>query len=197
MPTTVDMSRSFAGAVAPCLPIVQLYTVDRRCGSPNVRLYHRRSLDRPEDKSGRFTMAYRHAADCVPWKALLVDSGEPAQPVRVTGPAAGGQKEVPGVPDKPSQAADSPERWRQVRAMLTSNRPELSPVAAGLYPGPLRVRSTDLLSRAEWLPDVPLSLDDLPLAWGEQPPSPALDLTGPVSGHVPPVREGGRGFAGC
>jgi hypothetical protein len=102
---------------------------------------------------------------------------------------------VPGVPDKPSQAADSPERWRQVRAVLTANRPELSRVAAGLYPGLLRVGSTDLLSRAEWLPDVPLGLDDLALAWVEQPPSPALDLTGPVSAHVRPVREAGGRYA--
>ncbi len=91
----------------------------------------------------------------------------------------------------PVQAADSPERWRQVRAVLTANRPELSRIAAGLYPGLVRVGSTDLLSRAEWLPDAPLRLDDLPLAWVEQPPPPALDLTGPVSAHVRPVAEAG------
>ena len=89
--------------------------------------------------------------------------------------------------DVPAQAADSPERWRQVRTVLTANRPELSRAAVSLYPGLLRVGPTDLLARAEWLPGAPLGLDDLPLAWVEQSPPPALDLTGPVSAHVRPV----------
>ena len=97
--------------------------------------------------------------------------------------------------DVPAQAADSPERWRQVRTVLTANRPELSRAAVSLYPGLLRVGPTDLLARAEWLPGAPLGLDDLPLAWVEQSPPPALDLTGPVSAHVRPVDETGRRYA--
>ena len=79
--------------------------------------------------------------------------------------------------------------------MLTANRPELSRVAVSLYPGLLRVGPTDLLSRAEWLPGAPLGLDDLPLAWVEQSPPPALDLTGPVTAHVRPVDGAGRRYA--
>ena len=52
------------------------------------------------------------------------------------------------MPDAPVQAADSAERWRQVRAVLTANRQELSHVAAGLYPDLPRVAGTDLLTRA-------------------------------------------------
>ncbi len=112
-----------------------------------------------------------------------------------------------GGPDTPSRgtaattpaattpAAGSPERWRQVRAVLTANRQELSHLAASLYPDLPRVGATDLLSRAEWLPDAPLGLDDLPLTWVERPPSPVADTSGPVSAHVRPVRETGRRYA--
>ena len=97
------------------------------------------------------------------------------------------------MPDAPVQAADSQQRWRQVRAVLTANRQELSHVAAGLYPDLPRVGATDLLTRAEWLPDAPLGLDDLPLTWVDQPPAPAHGISGPVSAHVrPPDADGGR-----
>jgi hypothetical protein len=93
------------------------------------------------------------------------------------------------------QAAGSPERWRQVRAVLTAHRHELSHVAARLYPGLDRVGSTDLLSRAEWLPDTPVVLDDLPLTWQERPPEPVVDVSGPVSAHVRPAHPAGGRYA--
>jgi hypothetical protein len=97
------------------------------------------------------------------------------------------------VPDAPVQAADSQRRWRQVRALLTANRQELSHVAAGLYPDLPRVGATDLLTRAEWLPGAPLGIDDLPLTWVDQPPAPAAGISGPVSAHVRPAdARGGR-----
>jgi hypothetical protein len=99
------------------------------------------------------------------------------------------------VPDAPVQAVDSPQRWRQVRAVLTANRQELSHVAAGLYPHLPRVGATDLLTRAEWLPDAPLGLEDLPLTWVDQPPAPAHDISGPVSAHVRPAAAGGARYA--
>ena len=119
----------------------------------------------------------------------------PAQAADAGGPGAGVAAPAADAAGAPVQAADSPERWRQVRAVLTANRPELSRVAASLYSGLLRVGPTDLLTRAEWLPGVPLGLDDLPLAWVEQSPPPALDLTGPVSAHVRPVDVAGRRYA--
>ena len=97
--------------------------------------------------------------------------------------------------DALDQAADSPERWRQVRAGLTANRQELSRLAARLYPDLPRVGSTDLLTRAEWLPDAPLGLDDVPLTWVERPPAPAFDASGPASAHVRPIGEEGRRYA--
>lgn len=128
----------------------------------------------------------------------------------MTGPAAGDQEEVlRAVPDTPTggtdaprrgtaapiPAAESPERWRQVRAVLTASRQELSHLAASLYPDLPRVGATDLLSRAEWLPGAPLSLDDLPLTWVERPPPPVVDASGPASAHIRPVREAGRRYA--
>jgi hypothetical protein len=87
---------------------------------------------------------------------------------------------------------DSAERWRQVRAVLTANRPELSRIAAGLYPDLARVAGTDLLTREEWLPAAPLDLDDLPLTWVDQAPRP-VDTGGEASAHVRPARpSGGR-----
>jgi len=84
-------------------------------------------------------------------------------------------------------------RWRQVRAALTANRPELSRVAAGLYPDLARVAGTDLLTRPAWLPQVPLELGDLPLTWVDQAPGPVTDLRGEVSAHVRPTHpSGGR-----
>jgi hypothetical protein len=99
------------------------------------------------------------------------------------------------VPDAPARAADSPERWRQVRAVLTANRQQLSRVAAGLYPHLPRVGSTDLLTLAEWLSAAPLGLDDLPLTWVDRPPAPAHDISGAVSAHVRPAREAGGRYA--
>ena len=84
-------------------------------------------------------------------------------------------------------AADSAERWREARAVLTANRRELSRFAASLYPDLPRVAGTDLLCRDEWLPGVPVVLDELGLDWDEHPPEPGFDIGGPVSAHVRPV----------
>jgi hypothetical protein len=84
-------------------------------------------------------------------------------------------------------ATDSPERWRQVRRVLREHRHELSSVAARLYPEAPRVGSTHLLSRAQWIPDVPLSLDDLPLTRAQDVPC-VTDGTGPESARVRPGR---------
>jgi hypothetical protein len=95
------------------------------------------------------------------------------------------------VADAAAVAADSAERWRAVRRVLTANRQELGRVAAGLYPGVPRAGPADLLCRAQWLPGVPLGLDDLVLTWdGEPHPTAPYDT---AAEHVRPVRaDGGR-----
>ena len=90
---------------------------------------------------------------------------------------------------------DSAEGWRAVRAALTANRHELGRVAAGLYPGLPRAGSADLLCREEWIPPVPLGLDDLPVTW-DGGPSGEDDGQGRYDGasaQVRPLRpDGGR-----
>ena len=61
-----------------------------------------------------------------------------------------------GVADGTEVAAESAQRWRDVRALLTANRYELGRVAARLYPGLPRAGSADLLCREEWLPRAPV-----------------------------------------
>src|SRR5215467_6341659 len=76
---------------------MQIYTVGRRCGSPKHSPYTTAGhlLGQKLSPGGSWWLTAPHLI-APAGKALLADSGEPAQPVRVTGPAAGGQKEVPG-----------------------------------------------------------------------------------------------------
>jgi hypothetical protein len=90
------------------------------------------------------------------------------------------------VTDVARPAGPAPQQWRQVRRLLTAHRPELGSVAARLYGGLPRAAGTELLVRPEWLPAVPIELAALPLRWQAQPPAPAVDPAGPVSGHVRP-----------
>ena len=90
-------------------------------------------------------------------------------------------------------AAESPARWRAVRAVLTANRQELGRVAAGLYPQTPRVGPSDLLCREEWLPGAPLALDDLPVTWTGAPAPEAWYAA--ARAHVLPVTEAGERYA--
>ncbi|HEY2305879.1 MAG TPA: hypothetical protein VGI05_08375 [Streptosporangiaceae bacterium] len=96
-------------------------------------------------------------------------------------------------------AAESAQRWRDVRAVLTANRHELGRVAARLYPDLPRIGSADLLCRAEWLPPAPLGIDDLPVTWDGGPPAGdghpvwPTGRYGGASEQVRPLRpDGGR-----
>jgi hypothetical protein len=96
-------------------------------------------------------------------------------------------------------AAESAQRWRDVRAVLTASRHELGRVAARLYPDLLRLGTADLLCREEWLPPAPLGLDDLPVTWAGGPPGGDGGQVRPTgrydgaSAQVRPLRpDGGR-----
>ncbi|WP_019630102.1 hypothetical protein [Actinomadura atramentaria] len=66
------------------------------------------------------------------------------------------------------------ERWRAVRARLGTDRAALGEAADRLYPGLPRVPGTALLTRPEWLPDVPVPLEAVRLEWAESPPPPLV-----------------------
>src|SRR5262249_59625823 len=74
------------------------------------------------------------------------------------------------VPDSPAVTGESAEGWRAVRRVLTAHRYELGRVAARLYPEVPRLASADLLCREEWVPALPLELDDLALHWDDGGP---------------------------
>src|SRR5215831_19965970 len=76
---------------------MQIYTVGHRCGSPKPSPYTTAGhlLGQKLSPGGSWWLTAPQPI-APAGKALLVDSEEPAQPVRVTGPAAGGRKEEPG-----------------------------------------------------------------------------------------------------
>jgi len=98
---------------------------------------------------------------------------------------------IPGTARLPD---DSLARWRQIRLELNGHRHELARLADGLYPDVPRVGTTPLLCRPEWIPDHPIPLDAVTLAWTEQPPLPAVDGTGPESAHVRPAKPDGHRY---
>ncbi len=59
----------------------------------------------------------------------------------------------------------SQREWRKTRRFLNENRTELTNAALQLYDAELRVESTPLLSHTEWVPALPLDLDDIQLEW--------------------------------
>jgi hypothetical protein len=92
-------------------------------------------------------------------------------------------------------STDSAARWRDIRRLLNSSRHELAArAAAQLYPATPRVGSTPLLTMPRWLPDAPLDLGEVSLAWEDTPP-PVPDVSGPASAHVRPRQASGHRYA--
>ncbi|MGI5164535.1 hypothetical protein ACQEU3_09300 [Spirillospora sp. CA-253888] len=70
--------------------------------------------------------------------------------------------------------------WLAVRARLAGDRDGYGRIASALYEDVPRAEGTTLLSRPEWLPDVPVPLEHVRLEWDGRPPPP--QVTGPVGG---------------
>ena len=102
----------------------------------------------------------------------MAEVSDPARPADGEGP--------------PAWQAPSPGQWLGVRRVLRDQRMELGRAAARVYAGLPRAAGTDLLARPGWLPAAPLSLDELPLTWQDEPPAPAIDPGGPLTRHVRP-----------
>jgi hypothetical protein len=87
----------------------------------------------------------------------------------------------------------SQTKWLAMRHYLSTHRVELARAAAGLYPNLIRVGGTTLLARDQWVPDTPLALDRVALAWRDLE-GPAVDGSEPESASVRPLCAPGDRF---
>jgi hypothetical protein len=90
--------------------------------------------------------------------------------------------------------AESQRQWLAVRSMLKERRHELAAAAATLYPDVRKVDGTGLLCLPTWIPTAPVELDQVKLDWVEQPATPAVTGSDPVSSQVRPLDETGQRF---
>ena len=78
------------------------------------------------------------------------------------------------ISDRPGPARDSQEQWREVRRQLNAHRALLGDLAAELYPAQQRIPGTSALTTASWMPEAPVELADIKLAWRAEAPTPPL-----------------------
>jgi len=93
----------------------------------------------------------------------------------------------------PQLVGTSQWQWRLVRQGLNRHRADLAEVAAALYPGAQRVGAAPLLVRPDWLPDEPVDLADVVVAWAADVPPPRSPAPKPRSrarGRCPRVATG-------
>lgn len=99
-----------------------------------------------------------------------------------------------------TEPAGAREAWRADRGLLDRRRYELAHAVADRYPGVARVPGSVALTRAEWLPGAPVALDDVRLAWCDEPAPAAVTGTGPASVAVRAAAPDGapyRTYAGA
>jgi hypothetical protein len=88
----------------------------------------------------------------------------------------------------------SRREWLRVREYLQQHRYRLGQAAAREYPGLLKVGSTALLSRPEWLPSEPVPLTAVDLQWAPDTPFTGLTGTDPATATVRPPRPDGSRY---
>lgn len=98
------------------------------------------------------------------------------------------------VSDRPGPARDSQERWRDIRCQLNAHRVVLGDLAAELYPAQQRIHGTTVLTSASWMPDAPVDLADIDLAWRAEAPAPKLDGQVSQSAGVRPLMANGARY---
>jgi transcriptional regulator with XRE-family HTH domain len=102
--------------------------------------------------------------------------------------------EEPPIAPADRRVTESREQWQRTRRALNTNRADLTEAAAALYGDQARVEGTTLISRSEWLPDLPVDLTDVHLAFTDAP-VPAVDGTEPETAHVRPLADIARPYA--
>lgn len=84
------------------------------------------------------------------------------------------------VSTEPGPARDSQREWVRVRQEMNAHRALLGDLAAELYPASQRVAGTSVLTCPAWMPERPVELADVELAWVvDQPGKP------PITGRIP------------
>ena len=98
------------------------------------------------------------------------------------------------VSDRPGPVRDSQEHWRDIRCQLNAHRAVLGDLAAELYPAQQRIPGTTVLTSASWLPDGPVDLADIELAWRAESPTPQLAGKVPQSAGARPLMASGERY---
>jgi transcriptional regulator with XRE-family HTH domain len=99
------------------------------------------------------------------------------------------------VSDRPGKVRDSQERWRDVRRELNANRATLGDLAAELYPREQHIAGTTVLTSAGWVPDGPVDLADIELAWRPESPTPQIEGKAPESAGARPLMANGERYS--
>jgi transcriptional regulator with XRE-family HTH domain len=89
--------------------------------------------------------------------------------------------------DRPGSVRDSQEHWREVRRQLNAHRALLGDLAGELYPAQQRIPGTSALTTASWMPEAPVELADIELAWRAEAPTPTLLGKNPASAGARPL----------
>ncbi|MGH3996478.1 MAG: hypothetical protein ACRDTJ_03325, partial [Pseudonocardiaceae bacterium] len=98
------------------------------------------------------------------------------------------------VSDRPGPVWDSQERWRDIRCQLNAHRAVLGELAAELYPAQQRIPATTVLTSVSWMPDGPVDLTDIELAWRAESLTPPLGGTAPQSAGVRSLMASGERY---
>ncbi|MGH3550379.1 MAG: helix-turn-helix domain-containing protein [Pseudonocardiaceae bacterium] len=98
------------------------------------------------------------------------------------------------VSDRPGTIRDSQERWRDIRRELNAHRATLGDLAAELYPRAQRIPGTTVLTSASWVPDGPVDLADIELAWRAESPAPRIEGRAPESAGARPLMANGERY---
>src|SRR5918997_2684338 len=99
---------------------------------------------------------------------------------------------VSHVSDRPGQVRDSQQHWRDIRRELNAHRAVLGDLAGELYPAQQRIPGTTVLTSASWLPDSPVDLADIELAWRAESPIPQLVGKASQSAGARPLMTSGE-----
>jgi transcriptional regulator with XRE-family HTH domain len=98
------------------------------------------------------------------------------------------------IPAPPAAIQASQDEWRQGRRRLAANAATLTRLAAALYPNAMKVASTPLLTRDDWMTANPLDLHDLKLEWLDGQQRKVIKGTEPEARLLFPMRAPGHQF---